>query len=168
MNKTQIESSDKIKALVADIVVPITSDTLKTIRDLMYSKLEIRPYDKTTEEHEKSIRWKRTASEILDNAFVYQGKACTDLAVLFIALCNALGLETRFVKIKKEKMVHSVVEIKLADGWYIFDTSDPRNNPIKGEITETTPYKDWILWKKGRDAWDLELIDFDSMKKIHG
>ena len=167
MNKIQVEPSEKIKAMVADIVEPITPDTLKLILGRMYSKLEIRPYDKTTEEHEKSIRWKRTASEILDNAFVYQGKACTDLAVLFIALCNSLGLETRFVKIRKEKMVHSVVEIKLSDGWYIFDTSDPRNTPQKGEITEATPYKDWSLWKKGRDAWDLELIDFDSIKKIH-
>lgn len=29
-----------------------------------------------------------------------------------------------------------------------------------------SPYKDWTLWKKGRDAWDIDLVDFDSISKI--
>ncbi len=63
-------------------------------------------------------------------------------------------------------MVHSVLEVNLDDGWYIFDVSNQNNLPIKGQITEEKPYKDWKLWKKGRDAWDLGLVDFESINKI--
>ena len=166
MNKNQLELSEKIKKLVVGIDKPITAEKLIEIRDLMYSKIEIRLYDKTTEEYEKTIRWKRTASQILDDGFVFSGKACTDLVVLFLALCQALGLETRFVKVKNEKIVHSLAEIKLDDGWYIFDVSTKTNIPLKGKITRENPYKNWRLWKKGRDAWDLGLNSFETINQI--
>ena len=131
----------------------------------MYKEIEVRPYNEQTKDHEKSIRWKRTAVQILDDGYVYCGKACTDLVVLFLAICNSLNLETRFVKLKKKKWCILVSEIKLEDGWYIFDVSNENNVPLKGEITEENPYKNWKLWKKGRDAWDIDLVDFDSIKK---
>mgnify|MGYP001614134247 FL=1 len=167
-SRSQIESSKKIIELVADKTSLISTIDLIDIRNRMYKEIEVRPYNEQTKDHEKSIRWKRTAAQILDDGYVYCGKACTDLVVLFLAICNSLNLETRFVKLKKEKMVHSVAEIKLEDGWYIFDVSNENNIPLKGEITEENPYKNWKLWKKGRDAWDIDLIDFDSIKKISG
>ncbi|MFA5130887.1 MAG: transglutaminase domain-containing protein [Patescibacteria group bacterium] len=162
---SQIETTIVIKDLVRDIKSPLTIDSLVRIRDLMYSKIEIRPYDNTTKEYEKEIRWKRTASEILEDAYVYSGKACTDLTILFIALCKALGLKTNFVKVMNDKSVHSVAEIKLNDGWYIFDVA-MKSIPVKGSITNKKPYGEWILWKKGRDAWDLGLTEFESISKI--
>lgn len=166
MNKTQLESSEKIKELVVGIEKPITTEKLVGIRDLMYSKLEIRPYNEMTAKQEKIIRWKRTATQILDDGFVFSGKACTDLVVLFLALCQTLGLGTRFVKVKNGKMVHSIAEIKLDDGWYIFDVSTKTDIPIKGEVTKENPYKNWQLWKKGRDAWDLGLNSFETINQI--
>jgi|SRR3989344_3385563 len=166
MNNSQIKTTEKIKEFVNDVGWPITPDVLADIRNLMYSKISIRPYDDSTKEHEKAIRWKRTADQILKDGYVYSGKACTDVTVLFISLCKALGLDTNFVKVRKEKMVHSVAEVKLNDGWYIFDVSNIQNIPIKGIITKDSPYKDWQLWQKGRDAWDLGLTDFESISKI--
>jgi hypothetical protein len=165
-SKLQADTIDEIKSLVSDIKLPANSETLIRIRDRMFSKLEIKPFNEETAQHEKAIRWKRTASEILNDCYVYQGKACTDLVVLFISFCLALGLETRFVKLRKGKMVHSVAEIKLSDGWYIFDASDKNSLPVKGEVTPDTPFKDWQLWKKGRDAWDLGLEKFEDIDKI--
>lgn len=166
MTDSQIEITTEIKNLLKDIKYPITLDTLIQLRDLMYSKLNIRPYNDSAKEHEKSIRWKRTATEILKDGYIYNGKACTDLTVLFIAFCRALGLDTNFVKVKKENSVHSVAEIKLDNGWYIFDVSNIKNIPINGIITKDRPYKDWQLWKKGRDAWDLGLSEFKDIDKI--
>lgn len=164
--KSQTEPSEKIVSLVADKKFPITVSDLIDIRNRIYDEIEIRPYNDQTKDHEKSIRWKRTAAEILNDGYVYQGKACTDLVVLFLAICNSLGLKTRFVKLKKEGCVHSVAEVKLEDDWYIFDVSNKNNTPLKGEVTEENPYQDLTLWKKGRDAWDIGLTDFDSIKKI--
>lgn len=162
----QIDFSSEIKLFVSDLKLPADNDTLVEIRNRMFSKIDIRPFNNSTAEHEKSIRWKRTAFEIFDDSYVYEGKACTDLVVLFISFCRALGLETRFVKLRKEKMVHSVAEIKLSDGWYIFDVSNKNSEPIKGETTPESPYKDWKLWKKGRDAWDLGLETSSDIDKI--
>lgn len=166
MKNSQIETTKEIKDIVRGIKHPITPNVLIEIRDLMYSNITMRPYDDTSKKREKIIRWKRTATEILKDGYVYAGKACTDLTVLYVALCKALGLETNFVKVKKDKMVHSVAEIKLGNDWYIFDVSNVKNVPIKGMITKDLPYKDWQLWKKGRDAWDLGLKDFESISKI--
>ena len=165
--ESQIEPTEQIRSLVADVSFPVTPERLMEIKKEMYRRLEIRPYNDATKDHEKSIRWKRTAGEILNDGYVYNGKACTDLVVLFLSLCLALGLNTRFVKLKKEKMIHSVAEIKLEDGWYIFDIAHQNDVPTKGEITEGAPYGEWKLWKKGRDAWDLGLTDFNTITQIN-
>ena len=166
MNKNQLEISEKIIEFVKEITYPITAEKLIYIRNKMYSRIVIRHYDDTTMEHEKSIRWKRTSAQILSDEYVYNGKSCTDLTVLFLAFCKVLNLETRFVKLKKEKFVHSVAEIKLEDDWYMFDISNKNNLPVKGKITDKNHYKDWRLWKKGRDSWDLDLTSFQSIEKI--
>ncbi len=164
--KSQVEITEDLNNLVKDFKQPVGADILVKLRDRMYSKLEVRPYDESTKEHEKSIRWKGTATDILNDGYVYRGKACTDLTVLFIALCRALGLDTYFVKLKNKNMVHSVVEVKVKNVWYIFDVSNSSNVPIIGTISKDKPYKVYQLWKKGRDAWDLGLAEFDDIKKI--
>lgn len=81
-------------------------------------------------------------------------------------MCKALGLETNFVKVKKEQRVHSIAEVKLDDGWYIFDVSTAYSVPVKGVITQDATFQGWKLWKKGRDAWDFGLTEFESITKI--
>ena len=163
---SQVEPTEAVADLVSEVERPLSADSLAKIRDLIYAKIERRPVDESSAGPEKELRWKRTAGQILDDGYTYAGKDCTDLAVLFMAACQALGHETRFVKLKKENKIHSVVEILLDDGWYAFDPSNRESVPAKGEISETQPWKDWQFWKKGRDAWDLGLTDFDSKSKI--
>ncbi len=167
MNKSQIETSRILQEFVSVVCKPNTVDALIEIRDKMYAYIKIRPYDETTKEDELSVRWKRTASQILEDGYVYHGKSCTDLSILFIALCNVLNLETRLVKLKKETNTHSIVEVNIQNNWYMFDVSEQNTIPEKGEVTETTQYKGWQLWKKGRDAWDLGLLDSESIHKIN-
>lgn len=153
-----------LKSLVKGIKGPYTAASLCDISDL-HSKISIRPYNEETKEHEKKIRWRRTADEILKEGYVYSGKACTDITVLFIAMCKTLGLEAIFVKVAKDSKIHSIAEVRLDDGWYICDVS-AKDLPVKGQITGQTPYKGWRLWKKGRDSWDLGLKDYDSIREI--
>jgi Transglutaminase-like superfamily. len=124
------------------------------------------PYDLATKNDEARIRWKRTAGQILEDGYVYIGKACTDIVVLFLACCRTIGLGTRFVKVKNNKTVHSLAEVKLDDSWYIYDVASKDGLPEKGEIVSEKLYKGWQLWKKGRDAWDLGLVDIGSIKDI--
>lgn len=91
---------------------------------------------------------------------------CTDVSVLYISLCLALGLDARLVKLKKEHMTHSVVEVLFSDGWYVIDVSNERSKPLKTEITEDNPYYDWTLWKKAPDAWSMGLDDVDKLALI--
>lgn len=161
--KSQIEIDANIKNLVSDIKINTVEDLLK-LRDKLMSSLETRPYNNQTQEHEKKIRWKRTASKILKDGFVYQGKACTDIVVSFLALCKAKKLKTRFVKLRSNSSTHSIAEIKLQDDWFTFDVSQKNSIPQKGEIKKDNPN----LWGKGNDSWDLGLTEYNSIKKMGG
>jgi Transglutaminase-like superfamily len=163
---SQIEITEKINAAIVGIKKPVTPDKLVEIKKYIYANLEFRPYNDETKNAEAAIRWKRTAGQVLEDGYVYSGKACTDIVILFLACCRALGLEVRFVKVKNNKTVHSLAEVKLNDGWYIYNVASKDDQPEKGEMVADNPYKGWQLWKKGRDAWDLGLVNIDSIKDI--
>ena len=165
--KSQVETTERILNLVSNFGQKIdTPEDLVRLRTLVFKKIRTIPYSKQSAAHEKSIRWKRTADEILRDGYVYQGKSCTDLVVSFIALCKALKINARFVKVKNENLVHSLAEVKLGKDWYIFDVSNPKSIPEKGELKSGTEWGGWSLWKKGRDAWDLGLVEFESIRRI--
>ena len=173
---SQVEANDFILKLLADWQIKnvSTPQKLLTLRNKMFSILTVKPYNDETKDAEKQIRWKRTGAQVLEDGYVYQGKACTDLVIAFIALARAAGVEnTNFVKLKNNNtgMVHSVGEFKLEDGWYIFDIANKNSTPVKGEIKSNVPWGGppngpFLLWKKGGDSWALELTDFDSIGKI--
>ena len=165
--KSQVETTKKIRDVVKDLESKIIApEDLVRLRTLVFKKIRTIPYSKQSAAHEKSIRWKRTADEILRDGYVYQGKSCTDLVVSFIALCKALKINARFVKVKNENLVHSLAEVKLGKDWYIFDVSNPKSIPEKGELKSGTEWGGWSLWRKGRDAWDLGLVEFESIEQI--
>jgi hypothetical protein len=168
-NPSQVELTDAVKRIYEEWSLPKieTPDDLMLVRKKLFSEIEFRPYNDLTKEEEEKIRWKRTGTEVIEDRYVYQGKACTDLIVAFTVLAKAGGVEeTRFVKLKSNEnnMVHSVGEFKLENEWYIFDASNSKSVPEKGEITDK--YGPFLLWKKGRDAWDLGLTEFDTIRKI--
>jgi transglutaminase-like putative cysteine protease len=143
-----------------------TPADLVDLKIKMRQALRIIPYDSTTAEDEKRLRWTRSSAKIFEDGFVFSKYSCTDLVILFMGLCQALNLQTRFVKgIRGFPEMHSIAEIKLPDGWYIYDLAD-NNYPEKGEIKPHVIYRGWYLWKKGRDSWDLDLCVYDDMYKL--
>lgn len=163
--RSQIEPSEKMRIFVSGTKIE-TPANLVDLKIRMRYALRIIPYDDSTMEYEKDLRWTRSAAKILDDAFVFSRYSCTDLVILFMGLCNALGIRTRFVKVKKAyPEMHSIAEIELPDGWYIYDLAD-NNYPEKGEIRRGVIYRGWYLWKKGRDSWDLELCKYEDMHKL--
>lgn len=165
MDKSQIVVGPIIKTLVAGIKISKPED-LSILRDVVYKNLNFRPYNEKTKEHEKAIRWRRNAEEILKDGYVYNGKACTDIVIAFMGLCKALGIDTRFVKVKKKEMVHSIAEIKINNECYLFDISRRDSFPERFHISKKNPYNGWKLWQKGTDAWNIGLSGYDDIKKI--
>ena len=164
-SKSQIETTNRLRE-IAESAEGEGIALLEGMKVKVYEEIRLRPYNEETAQDEKNIRWKRTADEIFRDGYVYDGKACTDLVVAFLGLANAKGLETKFVKLRNEKMVHSIAEIKLEDGWYMYDIASRNTKPSKGQFVEDVPMDGWTLWKKGRDSWDLGLSEFEDIGKI--
>jgi len=60
------------------------------------------------------------------------------LVVVFLSLCEAIGLETYFVKLKKKDsgMVHSVTQVRIGNDWYIFDVTNKNSKPETTDISK--------------------------------
>lgn len=170
-HKSQIETDQNILDFLGDLELKSINDLI-VIRDLIHSRLEFRDYNDKTKEHADSIQWKRTASEIITDGYVYKGRACSDLVIVFLAICKAAGIEGRLVKligvnIHGKEVGHSIAEVNLNSVWYTFDLSTKDSVPKEGELTDLSRYyKIYKVWKKGRDLWDLGLYDISSEDKI--
>mgnify|MGYP006284519423 CR=1 FL=1 len=161
--KSQIETDDNILNFLGDFKIEKSEDLIK-LRKHLQNNLEFREYNEKTKEHEKSIRWKRTASEIINDGYVYEGKNCSDLSIVFLALCKALGIEGCLVKLLSldKKNTHSIVEVKVKDKWYRLDVTMNDSVPFEGQLLPDQIWnKNWLggwkLWKRGKDLWDIEL-----------
>ena len=119
------------------------------------------PYNDATRASEAAIRWRRTASQIIADGYVYSGKSCTDEVIAYIAVCCVRGYQARFVKLASGSFVHSVAEVRLDNDWYIVDVSAGRG-AVKGEYSPGVERDGSLLWKKGRDAWDVGLTGINS------
>jgi hypothetical protein len=125
-----------------------------------------REYNQETSGHEKSIRWRRTADQILKDGYIYRQKGCTDMVILFQALCEAKGYKTNFIKVKENggKGIHSIAEAEVTgEGWYKIDVAG-RAGVEKGKFTTVEKFGKWIFWKRGRDAWDLGYTSYESIR----
>lgn len=120
-----------------------------------------KPYLPEDVEREAAIRWRRTADEIITDRYTYNGKSCTDRVHVLLALCNAKGYETRFVKLKKEGGTHTVAEVKLPDEWYIVEIYGGWGNGgiLKGAMRPDEDINGWKVWRKGRDAKEIALLE---------
>lgn len=166
--KTQVEVDQHITGLLGDMKIA-TPDDLINLRNKIWEFLKVRPYNEQTQKHADSIQWKRTASEIVQDGYVYYGKACSDFAIVFLTLCRAAGVEGRLVKLvaPNRDLTHSIVEINLQGTWYQFDPSSDNSIPVAGELTSDSIWGGELkVWKKGRDVWDLELGDIKDEAKI--
>lgn len=172
MKKSQIKTDKVIRDFLGDMTIE-TPDDLVKLRTLIQKSLEFRPYNKQTKKHADSIQWQRTASQILQDGYVYKGKACSDLSIIFLSLCKAVGIEGFLVKLRTldKKNTHSIVEVKLKDGWYRLDITMTDSVPFKGQLAPDQIWNKgwqggWKVWKRGRDVWDLDLSSINDGKKV--
>lgn len=156
MKRSQVETTETIKEFASDIKgegIELVKNILRKIHKEI-RKIELEP------EKEKEVRWKRTATQILKDGWVVKNKACTDLAILFISIAKAKGLEVKFVKLYsiKRKMLHSVVEIEINNKKMYFDVMNGKFDDANKEIV----FEEYKVYKKGRDSWDIGLNSFDK------
>lgn len=147
---------------------------LVSLRQKIVSALVSRPYNDDTREHADSIQWKRTASEILEDGYVYEGKSCSDLTIVFLALCRAAGVPGQLVKLKNTQRngTHSVAEIQLGETFYSYDIQNNISEPREGFLAENSEYVSdggghYTVYAKGRDVWDLGLDSIQAEQKIY-
>ncbi|MCX6745230.1 MAG: transglutaminase domain-containing protein [Candidatus Parcubacteria bacterium] len=166
--KSQIKTDQTIRDFLGNRKIDDRQD-LVDLKTYILKSLKFRPYNNKTKKHADSIQWKRTASEILNDKYVYKGKACSDLAIVFLALCKAAGLDGFLVKLRTldNKDTHSIVEVKIGNKWYRLDPSSSDSLPFEGQLKDDQIWNKnwkggWKLWKRGKDLWDLGL---DSIEK---
>jgi transglutaminase-like putative cysteine protease len=172
MDKSQTEADDRVKSFLGEMTVT-TKDDLVALKNLIEKKLEFRPYNDQTKNHADSIQWKRTALEIINDGYVYKGKACSDIALVFLMLCKAMGIDGCLVKLRTldNSSTHTIVEVKLSDGWYRFDPSMKDGVPSPGQLADDQIWNKkwlggWKIWKRGKDLKDLGLNSIDDEAKI--
>ena len=171
---SQIETDKHILDFLGDIKIEKPEDIFK-LRAHIHNYLEFKEINEENKEYEEAIRWKRTASEIIQDGYVYEGTSCSDLTVIFIASCKALGIENNFVKLVNlpKNNTHSVAEVKIDDKWWRLDPSI--NNDLvffEGEFLKDKVYDKnweggWKVWKKGKDLWDLGLQGIEDEEKVY-
>ena len=162
---SQLELTDRIVE-IASSVQGTGIDLVIGLKEKVYESLNFRVYGDEIKGHEKSIRWKRTADQIFQEGYVYEGKACTDIVIAYLGLAKARGFDTRFVKVYRGFKVHSIAENLINNEWYIFDVASKNSQLQKGQYFKGISINGWSLWKKGQDAWDLGLKEYNDIGKI--
>ncbi len=139
----------------------------------MKSSLVFREYNEKSKTHADSIQWKRTATEILNDGYVYKGKACSDLCIVLVALCKALNLESQIVKLVNlgKNSTHSLVEVRIQGLWYRIDPTFAEPKPFQGRLEKDQIWNKewnggWKLWQRGDDLWSIGLTGIDKEKII--
>ena len=167
--KCQTMVDQYVLNFLGDLTINTPGD-LVVLKNKILASLDVRSYNEETKEHADSIQWTRTASEILRDKYVYQSKACSDITIVFLTLCKALGLDGRLVKLKsfKDDDTHSIAEVNLNNIWYRIDPSGKDSIPFEGELTHKSIWnKKFKVWKKGKDVWDLGLNNIESENNIY-
>jgi len=107
----QVEVTDEIRKIAAEIKSAGKKEII-ALRRLLFAKVKQMDLD---EEDELRIRWRRTATEILRDGYVYKHKGCSDMCVAYIALARARGLDAKYERLywPEKKAVHAVIEAPL-------------------------------------------------------
>lgn len=163
MKHTQVAVTDKV--LTASKTIDGSGlDYLKNTIKYLDNNIKLIPITDDNKKAEQTIRWKRTADQILGDSYVYKEKSCTDFVITFQALCEAKGYPTNFVKVKEKsgKAIHSIAEVKIDDNWYKVDVTG-RSGIEKGLLQEDEVFGKWVLWRRGKDSWD---VGFSSIELL--
>ncbi len=112
-----------------------------------------------------SVFRKRTAEKIVKDGYV---SGCTDYALVFIALCRAKDIPTKYVEVIKCSWLedgnvrtingHIFAECLIKDKWIQID-------PQRGTMHTKTSYNGFEIFDEGLDSWDIGITDFDSLRE---
>lgn len=112
-----------------------------------------------------SVFRKRTAKKILKDGFA---SGCTDYALVFVTLCRARGIPTKYVETIKCRWLedtnsrtiygHIFAECLINTKWVQID-------PQRGTIYTRNNYNGFEIFDEGLDSWDIGIYDFDSLKE---
>jgi len=163
-SKSQIKVDDNVKKLLGGLKIS-EPQNLVVLKDIILNYLTFCPYDKDTKIKADRLQWKRTASEIIRDGYVYTGKACSDLAIVYLALARAARRTGQLVKLIsfEGQKTHTIVEIELDKGWYRLDPSAIDSQPFAGQLAADAIWNNkYKVWKKGRDLWDLGLAGIEA------
>ena len=163
----QVEVTPELLHAAAGMTEVRSGHDLGVLRDQLLDRLTSRPYDSFSAGHELSIRWRRTATQIITDGYIYDKKGCTDIVIAYIGLCRAKALQARFVKVRSDSgRTHSLAEVMVEGEWWIVETVARGTEPVCAEITDDKPYKVWQLWRKGNDAWSVGLTAASDIGKV--
>jgi len=100
---------------------------------------------------------KRTAEGIIRDKYT---TGCTDIALVFIALCRAKGIPTKYIEaVRKESdgsSGHVFAECFINNGWIVVD-------PTYKKMGNKTFYNGFDIIAEGIDSWDTGT---ESLRKL--
>lgn len=161
--KSQLAAGKNIKAVTKGLDITSPED-LVLVKRAFLSKLRLLPLVGENIQRELQIRWSRTAEQILEDGFVYNTKACTDIVIVFLAIMRDLSVESKFVKAKSSSDLHSFAYIVIDNVGYYFDVSAQDALPIKTDGVNMLPYAGYSIVGVGKDSWDISYIN-DVVRK---
>ena len=158
-NTDQIIITDNIKS-IANNFKQRDLDLILEILDWVFNNFKNIENDK--KEKMKLFR-KRTADEIIESKKL---TGCTDCTIVFISLTRAKGIPTKYIEAIRKRWLdigdenyiegHVFAECQINNKWYIVD-------PQQGSIR--TNYKNYAIYKKGLDSWNIGIRDFKDLKE---
>jgi len=163
--QSQIETTERIKEVSSQIDGE-GIDYITNAISWINTNIDFKEYNQEVLEHERSIRLRRTADQILQDGYIYKRKGCTDEVVLFQALCETKGYNTNFIKVRDDERnkLHSMAEVEVpGDGWYKVDPAG-KAGIEQDKFIEGGVFGGWTFWKRGKDSWELGFTSYESMK----
>jgi len=88
---SQVEVTDVVRAFTKNIPgdgLEFLNNAAEKVKDTV----ALIPYNDSTRAAEAKLRWRRTATQIITDGYVYEGKSCTDDVIVFLAVCRAKRL----------------------------------------------------------------------------
>lgn len=176
----QVETTEQVRRIAESIVVRTLPECLLECNEVIFSKLRILPYISEYTTTEEKIRWKRSATEILESGVVYDTKYCTDVTIVMISICKALGYRAELLKVfqKDEKtteiIVHSfaLVSDDFAAKQYIVNVA-PNKDFFYKRVHESEQLirghvciRKFVVWNIAADQWAMGLTDASHEQQI--
>ena len=193
----RIRPGDGVAKLVANATRLLFSatgkDEINSIDDLCYlkkallidggngmiiSRCVILPTDVAAE---RTLRFRRTAEEILASGYCFSGQYTgDDIVTVLQSACEYLGFPTRYVQLATqvpgEKVTHAIMEVVIGNIMYLFDPVRRCGYVKRGydqrwivsfpPLVETEDLSPWEMICAGRDSWGCGLVDADAHDRL--